>query len=39
MAIANCLTRPTAMVYDEAAGIIYVAELLSGRIVALNPGW
>jgi hypothetical protein len=39
MVIANCLTRPTAMVYDEAVGIIYVAELLTGRIVALNPGW
>jgi hypothetical protein len=39
MVIADCLTRPTAMVYDEAAGIIYVGELLTGRVVALNPGW
>ena len=34
--LANCLTRPTTMWVDEQSGIVYVAELLSGRIVALK---
>jgi hypothetical protein len=33
--IANCLDRPTSMLLD-AAGTLYVTELLTGRIVALR---
>ena len=32
--IANCLDRPTSMLLG-ARGTLYVAELLTGRIVAL----
>lgn len=35
--IANCLTRPSAMVFDETTGTLYVAEI-GGRIVALAIG-
>lgn len=34
--LAACLTRPTTMWVDERSGVVYVAELLSGRIVALG---
>ena len=34
--LANCLARPTTMWVDEAGGVVYVAEMLSGRIVALR---
>ncbi|HXW05425.1 MAG TPA: ScyD/ScyE family protein [Vicinamibacterales bacterium] len=35
--LANCLTRPSSMVLDEKAGILYVAEI-GGRVVALSIG-
>ena len=34
--LANCLARPTTMWVDEGSGVVYVAELLSGRVVALR---
>jgi hypothetical protein len=34
--LADCFVRPTAMVLDEQAGTVYVAELLTGRVVALR---
>ena len=36
--LANCLTRPTSMTLDEKSGWLYVAELVSGRLVALQLG-
>jgi hypothetical protein len=36
--LADCLDRPTSMVLDEKTGTLYVAELLTGRIVALRLG-
>ena len=36
MILANCLSRPTSMVLDEHGGTLYVAELVTGRIVALQ---
>jgi len=36
--LADCLARPTSMALDERAGVLYVAELLTGRIVALQIG-
>jgi hypothetical protein len=36
--LADCLDRPTSMVLDERTGTLYVAELLTGRIVALPLG-
>jgi hypothetical protein len=36
--IADCLERPTSMVLDEKTGTLYVAELLTGRIVAFQLG-
>jgi hypothetical protein len=35
--LANCLTRPSAMVFDENTGTLYVAEI-GGRVVALSIG-
>jgi hypothetical protein len=35
--LANCLTRPSSMVFDETTGTLYVAEI-GGRIVALAIG-
>lgn len=37
--LADCLARPTAMLRDSKTGTLYIAELLSGRIVALNLGY
>jgi hypothetical protein len=34
--LANCLARPTTMWLEERSGVVYVAEMLSGRIVALR---
>ena len=34
--LAACLARPTTMWVDEPSGVVYVAEMLSGRIVALS---
>lgn len=34
--LANCLTRPTAMVLDERTGTVYVSEYLTGRVVAMK---
>ena len=36
--VADCLVRPTSMTLDEKAGLLYVTELLSGRLVALEIG-
>jgi hypothetical protein len=36
--LADCLNRPTSMVLDEKTGTLYVAELVTGRIVALQLG-
>lgn len=36
--LANCLTRPTSMVLDDKTGTLYVAEYLTGRIVAMQLG-
>lgn len=36
--LAGCLARPTSMLLDEKTGTLYVAELLTGRIVALQLG-
>lgn len=36
--LADCLARPTAMVFDERTRTLYVAELLTGRIVAFQVG-
>ena len=35
--LANCLTRPSSMVFDEKTGTLYVAEI-GGRVVALSIG-
>ncbi|MEO5898056.1 MAG: ScyD/ScyE family protein [Vicinamibacterales bacterium] len=37
--VANCFTRPTAMLLDEKSGTLYVTELLSGNLlsIVLNP--
>ena len=35
--LANCLTRPSAMVFDDKTGVLYVAEI-GGRVVALTIG-
>ena len=34
--LANCLARPTSMLFDEKNGTLYVTELLTGRVVALR---
>lgn len=34
--LADCLERPTSMVLDERTGTLYVSELETGRIVALD---
>ena len=36
--LANCLGRPTAMLRDAKTGTLYITELLTGRIVALDLG-
>jgi hypothetical protein len=36
--LADCLARPTSMVLDERGGVLFVAEMLTGRIVALQLG-
>ncbi|MET0215566.1 MAG: ScyD/ScyE family protein [Vicinamibacterales bacterium] len=36
--LANCLARPTAMLRDAKTGTLYITELLTGRIVALDLG-
>ena len=36
--LADCLARPTAMLRDAKTGTLYVTELLTGRIVALDFG-
>ena len=33
--LANCLSRPTSMAFDEKTGTLYVTELLTGRVVAI----
>jgi sugar lactone lactonase YvrE len=35
--LANCLTRPSSMVFDANTGTLYVAEI-GGRVVALAIG-
>ena len=35
--LAGCLTRPSAMVFDDKTGVLYVAEI-GGRVVALTIG-
>ena len=35
--VANCLTRPSAMVFDEKTGTLYVTEI-GGRVIALSIG-
>jgi len=35
--LANCLTRPSSMVFDENSGTLYVTEI-GGRLVALSIG-
>jgi hypothetical protein len=34
--LADCLARPTTMWVDERSGVVYVAEMLSGRVVVLS---
>jgi hypothetical protein len=36
--LADCLARPTSMTLDAKQGRLYVAELVSGRLVALQLG-
>ena len=36
--LAACLDRPTSLALDERTGTLYVAELVTGRIVALELG-
>jgi hypothetical protein len=36
--LADCLARPTAMLWDAKNGTLYVTELLTGRLVALGLG-
>lgn len=36
--LADCLARPTSMVFDERTGTLYVSELLTGRVVAFQIG-
>ena len=36
--IANCLARPTALLFDEKTGALYVSEYLTGKIVKLQLG-
>jgi hypothetical protein len=36
--LAACLARPTAMLRDAKTNTLYIAELLTGRIVALELG-
>jgi hypothetical protein len=36
--VADCLARPTSMVLDDKTGTLYVAEMLTGRVVALHLG-
>ena len=38
MVLADCLARPTSMLRDAKSGRLYVTELLTGRIVALDLG-
>jgi hypothetical protein len=33
--LSACLERPTSLAYDERAGVVYVTELLTGRVVAV----
>jgi len=33
--VADCFTRPTAMLLDEKSGTLYVAELLSGNLLSI----
>jgi hypothetical protein len=33
--LANCLGRPTSIVRDERTGVVYIAELTGGRVVAV----
>jgi hypothetical protein len=35
--LADCLTRPSAMVFDDKTGVLYVTEI-GGRVVALTIG-
>jgi hypothetical protein len=37
--LADCLVRPTTMWFDAQSGNLYVAEMLSGRIVTLAFGF
>ena len=37
--LVNCLVRPTAMWFDAQSGNLYVAEMLSGRIVTFGLGF
>jgi hypothetical protein len=34
--LVDCFTRPTAMLFDERSGTLYVAEYLTGRVVAMQ---
>ena len=36
--LADCLARPTAMLRDAKTGTLYITELLTGRIAALDLG-
>ena len=36
--LADCLARPTAMLRDAKTGTLYIAELLTGRIVPWISG-
>ena len=38
LVLADCLARPTSMLHDAKTGTLYVTELLTGRIVALDLG-
>ena len=35
--LANCLTRPSSIVFDQNTGMLYVTEI-GGRLVALSIG-
>jgi hypothetical protein len=36
--LANCLARPTSMTLDETTGALYVTELMTGRVLAIDVG-
>ena len=38
MLLADCLARPTSMLLNAKTGTLYISELLTGRIVALDLG-